>query len=64
MRKLLIAMASLAALTAQAEASRKPCRDATGKIIACPKPSSPPQQRCKDAQGRFIPCAPAPPPKQ
>lgn len=38
-----------------AAASRKPCRDAAGRIIECKTPRKP-MTRCKDAAGRFIPC--------
>lgn len=36
-------------------ASQKPCRDAQGKVIKCPKPRAA-SPRCKDAGGRFVPC--------
>ena len=39
-------------------ASKKPCRDGSGKIVDCPKPQLK-LTRCKDANGKFVPC-PAP----
>lgn len=38
-----------------APASQKPCRDAQGKIVKCPKPRAT-SPRCKDANGRFVKC--------
>jgi hypothetical protein len=55
MRSFLI-LAALAVYASPAGASKKPCRDASGKIIPCPKPSPKAQHRCKDAAGRFVKC--------
>ena len=55
MRFWLFMAASLAAFASPIAASPKPCRDAQGRIVKCPKPA-PAQHRCKDAQGRFIQC--------
>ena len=41
---------------AAAPASQKPCRDASGRVVACPKPEKPAPARCKDEKGRFITC--------
>lgn len=56
MRLFALSLLSLAALTSStgAPASQKPCRDASGKIISCPKATVkevPP--RHKDEKGRF-----------
>ena len=52
--------AALLGVPAAAPASSKPCRDADGRVIACPKPVKPAPKRCKDATGRFVRCdAPA-----
>lgn len=48
------------AIGAPLPASQKPCRDAAGNIVKCPKPKVA-SARCKDANGRFAPC-PAPTP--
>ena len=48
--------ASVLLTPAPAPASKKPCRDAQGRIVPCPKPSPSPAQRCKDAKGRFVKC--------
>lgn len=55
MRPCLLAVATLLALPSPGLASPKPCRDAQGRIVPCPKPV-PVQHRCKDAQGRFVKC--------
>lgn len=56
MTRILLA-AALAAVTASpAPASQKPCRDAQGRVVPCPKPRVTPAPRCKDAQGRFVKC--------
>lgn len=58
------ALAAAALLTGSANASPRPCRDAQGRIVPCPKPARPAPHRCKDAAGRFTPCDhQAPPPK-
>ena len=41
--------------TAPLPASQKPCRDANGKVVKCPKPRAA-SARCKDATGKFVPC--------
>ena len=46
----------LLGLPAAALASPKPCRDASGRVIYCPKPAKPAPERCKDAAGRFVRC--------
>lgn len=50
-----LAVALLAAPPAPAPASQKPCRDAQGKVIKCPKPRAA-SPRCKDAAGKFVAC--------
>jgi len=57
MLKLSLLLASLS-LAAPLPASVKPCRDAAGRIIKCPKPPRT-DARCRDANGKFIPCPPA-----
>jgi hypothetical protein len=54
--RLSLIVAVLAVVSVPAQASKKPCRDASGKIIPCPKPSPQAQHRCKDAAGRFVKC--------
>ena len=49
-----VALALLAA--PPAPASQKPCRDAQGKVIKCPKPPRTASPRCKDASGKFVAC--------
>ena len=59
MRLSITPLLGLAALlcTTVAPASQKPCRDRSGKIIACPKPKpTPAPARCKDDKGRFVAC--------
>lgn len=48
--------AALTLTAAPVPASQKPCRDAQGKIIKCPKPPRAASPRCKDANGRFVKC--------
>jgi hypothetical protein len=57
MRKLLVSAVLLVALplAAPSDASPKPCRNAAGKIIECPKPK-PNVHKCKDAAGKFVKC--------
>ncbi len=55
MRAHLRLAASLLILPGPGLASPKPCRDAQGRIVHCPKPAPTPH-RCKDAQGRFVKC--------
>ena len=56
MNRILLAGAAAALVAAPAPASKKPCRDAHGRIIERPKPKSPPTPRCKDEKGRFVKC--------
>lgn len=56
MIRILFAGAAAALVAAPAPASKKPCRDAQGRVIECPKPKSPPTPRCKDEKGRFVKC--------
>lgn len=58
MRKLLLSAAFVCAvpLATPSIASPKPCRNAAGKIIECPKPPRKSVQRCKDTTGKFVPC--------
>lgn len=51
----LVAFAALS-LATPAPASKKPCRDAQGRVVACPDPRKPPSPRCKDQRGRFVKC--------
>lgn len=48
--------AAFALLASPAPASKKPCRDARGRIVECPKPRAAATPRCKDAKGRFMKC--------
>lgn len=41
--------------TGPSAASTKPCRDASGRIVECPKTRTP-SPRCKDQKGRFAAC--------
>ncbi len=45
--------------TSPALASPKPCRDPSGRVIACAKPAKTAPGRCKDAAGRFVRCGTA-----
>lgn len=56
MTRILLAAASAAFVATPAPASKKPCRDAQGRVVDCPKPRAAPAPRCKDAQGRFVKC--------
>ena len=55
-RVVMAAVMGLALVSAPGGASQKPCRDAQGRVIRCPKPDKPKPHRCKDATGRFVPC--------
>ena len=46
-------------VAAPALASPKPCRDASGRVVACPKTAKAAPERCKDAAGRFVRCGTA-----
>lgn len=65
MRALMTMMAGATLLAAPAGASTKPCRDAQGRIMACPKPKPAPMvaHRCKNAAGQFVKCEHAAPAK-
>jgi hypothetical protein len=56
MRVLMTMAAGATLLIAPAGASTRPCRDAQGRIITCPKPATVPQHRCKNAAGQFVKC--------
>lgn len=56
MSRILIVAFTALALAAPAPASKKPCRDAEGKIVACPEPKKSASPRCKDERGRFVKC--------
>ena len=58
MRNIFVSAALMLGLcvAAPAAASPKPCRNAAGKIIECPKPKPQGTQRCKDASGKFVKC--------
>jgi hypothetical protein len=59
-QKLLSLAAGLSiACTAPAPASVKPCRDANGRVIPCPKVRKA-APRCKDAKGQFTACTTPP----
>jgi hypothetical protein len=56
MIRIFIAAVAVLSLAAPAPGSKKPCRDAQGRVVACPEPKRPAPPRCKDERGRFVKC--------
>ncbi|PAX08077.1 hypothetical protein [Sphingomonas lenta] len=56
MIRILLATTAAALAASPAPASKKPCRDAQGRVVECPKPKASPSSRCKDERGRFVKC--------
>lgn len=56
MTRMFIALTAAAVAASPAPASKKPCRDAQGRIVECPKPKASSGLRCKDECGRFVKC--------